>query len=65
MVCGLILSSASSFSGVSLGLGVLCMPPIGVGLLMKVVFNLVKCCRDQTFDICMDGMAFTMADVQH
>lgn len=33
------------------------MPPIGVGLLMKVVFNLVKCCRDQAFDICMDGMA--------
>lgn len=57
MVCGLILSSASPFSRVSLGLGVFCMPPIGVGLLMKVVFNLVKCCRDQAFDICMDGMA--------
>lgn len=24
---------------------------------MKVVFNLVKCCRDQAFDICMDGIA--------
>lgn len=57
MVCGLILSSASPFGGVSLGLGVFCMPPIGVGLLMKVVFNLVKCCRDQAFDICMDGIA--------
>lgn len=33
------------------------MPTIGVGLLMKVVFNLVKCCRDQAFDICMDGIA--------
>lgn len=33
------------------------MPPIGVDLLMKVVFNLVKCCRDQAFDICMDGIA--------
>lgn len=33
------------------------MPTIGVGLLMKVVFNLVKCCRDQACDICMDGIA--------
>lgn len=65
VVCGLILSSASPFSGVSLGLGVFCMPPIGVGLLMKVVFNLVKCCRDQEFDICMDGMAFPVVDGQH
>lgn len=24
---------------------------------MKVVFNLVKCCRDHAFDICMDGLA--------
>lgn len=30
VVCGLILSSASPFSGVSLGLGVFCMPPIVV-----------------------------------
>ncbi len=28
-----------------------------LGLLMKVVFNLVKCCRDQAFDICTDGIA--------
>ena len=28
-----------------------------LGSLMKVVFNLVKCCRDQAFDICMDGIA--------
>lgn len=33
-----------------------CMPSMGVGLLMKGVFNLVKCCRDKAFDICMDGM---------
>lgn len=45
------------FSVVSLVLrGVFCMPPIGFGLLMKGVFNLVKCCRDHAFDICMDGM---------
>lgn len=56
VVCGLILSSASLFSTVSLGLGVFCMPSMGVGLLMKVVFNLVKRCRDKAFDICMDGM---------
>lgn len=52
-----ILSSANPFSAVSLGLGLFCMPPVGVGLLMKVVFNLVKCCRDLPFDICMDGIA--------
>lgn len=40
-----------------LGAGVVCVPPLGVGSLMKVVFNLVKCCRDQAFDIYMDGMA--------
>lgn len=43
-----ILSSANPFSAVSLGLGLFCMPPVGVGLLMKVVFNLVKCCRDRS-----------------
>lgn len=57
VACRLILSSASLFSSVSLGLGVFCMPPLGVGLLMKVVFNLAKCCRDHAFDICMDGRA--------
>ena len=40
-----------------LGAGVVCMLLLGVGSLMKVVFNLVKCCRDQAFDIYMDGMA--------
>lgn len=33
------------------------MPPIGAGWLMMLVFNLVKCCRDQGFGICMEGIA--------
>lgn len=44
-----VLSSASPFAGVSLGLGVFCMLLLGTGWLMKVGFNLVKCCRDQGF----------------
>lgn len=56
MVRVLILSFASLFGGVSLGLGVFCMPQIGDDLLMKVVFNLAKGCRDHVFDICMDGI---------
>lgn len=58
-LCGVptyFLSFASPFSAVSLELGVLYTPVIGAGLLMKAAFNLVKCCRDEVFDICIDGI---------
>lgn len=35
---------------------VFCIDPLGVGLLMMVVFNLLRCCRDKAFDMCMNGI---------